>query len=297
MSVRDEIFIEIEKFGSMTIDRYMEICNTYYYQTRDPLGANGDFTTAPEICQIFGEIIAVWVINKWQALGAPKDFALVELGAGRGTLMADLLRAAKVVSDFQPQIHIVEFSEVLRDKQKISLPNTKVTWHDELPKLEIPAIIIANEFFDALPIKQLIDLQEREIIIKNGELEFTHKPQDVVEISPASEAIMREIAENYQGGIIIDYGYVTGSGDTFQALHKHKYVNPLRNCGETDLTAHVNFSALSALAPQPSKITTQGEFLLQYGGGIRAKKLGLEADFARLVTPEQMGELFKVLTF
>jgi len=291
--IHKQIFVEIERDGVMPIDRYMEICNTHYYSTRDPLGANGDFTTAPEISQIFGEIIGVWAIERWQKLGSPKEFALVELGAGRGTLMADLLRAARVLPEFQPQIHIVEISPILREKQQAAIKNA--TWHESMPKLKIPAIIIANEFFDALPIKQFADNEERKIIIENGELKFTLPEKNVVEISPVSEGLMQEIAANYQGGIIIDYGYVIGSGDTFQALRKHKFTNPFKDCGEADLTAHVNFGCLAEIVG--GKLTTQGEFLLNYGGAFRAKKLGKEADFDRLVSPEQMGELFKVLTF
>ena len=277
----------------MPIDRYMEICNTHYYSTRDPLGTQGDFTTAPEISQIFGEIIAIWAIEKWQKLGSPQDFALVELGAGRGTLMADLLRAAKVLPEFQPQIHIVEISAILREKQRAKVP--QATWHTIVPKLDIAAIVIANEFFDALPIKQFVDGVERKIMLENGKLQFTLPAKNIIETSPVSESIMTEIVANYAGGIIIDYGYITGSGDTFQALKNHRYTNPLENCGEEDLTAHVNFGRLAEISG--GAITAQGEFLLHYGGAIRAKKLGKEADFARLVSPEQMGELFKVLTF
>jgi NADH dehydrogenase [ubiquinone] 1 alpha subcomplex assembly factor 7 len=271
----------------------MELCNTHYYSTRDPLGAAGDFTTAPEISQIFGEMIAIWAIEKWQKLGSPTEFALVELGAGRGTLMADLLRAAKVAPEFQPQIHIVEISPVLRAKQQAAIG--KGTWHISVPKLDIPAIIIANEFFDALPIKQFVDGVERKIALENGTLQFTLAAKNVVETSPVSESIMTNLAANCVGGIIIDYGYIHGTGDTFQALYKHRYVNPLENCGEADLTAHVNFARLAEISG--GKITTQGEFLLHYGGAVRAKKLSRESDFARLVAPEQMGELFKVLTF
>ena len=290
--LKDNIISKIQANGAMPIDRYMELCNTHYYSTRDPLGANGDFTTAPEISQIFGEMIAIWAIERWQKLGSPEEFALVELGAGRGTLMADLLRAARIVPAFQPQIHIVEISPILREKQREAI--VLATWHTTLPKLNIPAIVIANEFFDALPIKQFDGEVERKIELKNGELQFSSKNVSR-ETSPVSESIMAEIAANYAGGIIIDYGYITGSGDTFQALHKHKYVNPLENCGEADLTAHVNFGRLAEICG--GRITTQGEFLLHYGGAIRAKKLGKEADFARLVSPEQMGELFKVLSF
>lgn len=291
--IKEQILSEIQANGAMPIDRYMEICNTHYYSTRDPLGAGGDFTTAPEICQIFGEIIAVWAIQKWQEIGSPEDFALVEIGAGRGTLMADLLRAAKVLPAFQPEIHIVEISPVLREKQKAAIG--KGTWHEQLPNLDIPAIIIANEFFDALPIKQFVDGEERKITEENGALSFTHPARNVVEASPVSDEIMQQMAADYQGGIIIDYGYVTGTGDTFQALRQHKKVNPLEDSGEADLTAHVNFGILAEICN--GNVTTQGEFLLRYGGAIRAKKLGLESDFARLASPDQMGELFKVLTF
>lgn len=295
----------------MPIDRYMELCNTHYYSTRDPLGTAGDFTTAPEISQIFGEIIAVWAIEKWQKLGSPAEFALLELGAGRGTLMGDLLRAAKVVPQFKPQIHIVEISPVLREKQWAALTrhpeldsgsheiagqarNDGVFWHEQIPKLNTPTIVIANEFFDALPIKQFDGAVERKILLHEGKLQFS-TPNISHETSPISEAIMADLRTNCAGGIIIDYGYITGAGDTFQALKNHRYTNPLENCGEADLTAHVNFGKLAEICG--GQVTTQGEFLLRYGGAIRAKRLGKEADFARLASPEQMGELFKVLTF
>jgi len=295
--LKKQIIAEINANGQMPIDRYIELCNTHYYSSRDPLGKDGDFTTAPEICQIFGEMIAVWAITKWQEIGAPNEFALVELGAGRGTLMADLLRAAKVLPGFNPQIHIVEISPILREKQREKLFDINVQWHATTPILDIPTIVIANEFFDALPIKQFIGTEERKISAVNGELIFTHPARDIREISPVSEEIMHEISSNYAGGIIIDYGYITGTGDTFQALKAHRHVGTLEHCGDADLTSHVNFSRLAEISTKPCKITTQGEFLLHYGGAIRAKKLGQEADFARLASPEQMGELFKVLTF
>jgi SAM-dependent MidA family methyltransferase len=296
MTLKNQIISEIKSTGGMTIDRYMEICNTHYYTTRDPLGAKGDFTTAPEISQIFGEMIAVWAITAWERIGKPEKCALLELGAGRGTLMKDFLRAIKVAPQFQPEVHLVEFSPILQEIQRKNLGD-KITWHKEVPALSIPTILIANEFFDALPIKQFCSNQERLILESGGEL-YLSTENDIREESPVCTQIMQKISSDCAAGIIIDYGYQEpAQGDTFQALRKHKFHNILQDCGEADLTAHVNFSALERACLKPSKITTQAEFLLSHGADIRAKILGKEADLERLASPLQMGSLFKVLTW
>ena len=285
----------------MTVDRYMELCLTHpvhgYYMKQDPFGANGDFTTAPEISQIFGEIIGVWCVTKWEQAGKPEKFALMELGPGRGTLMSDLLRGVKHIHGFKPEIHLVEISPVLRAAQREKLP--QAIWHNEIPQLKIPTIVIANEFFDALPIKQFIGDKERMIIANGDNLAF-NMPADegtVHEICPAARDIMAKISEN-MAGIIIDYGYrERRKADSLQAMRQHKFVSPLDNPGDADLTAHVDFAALINYSKKITNFYTQREFLLGHGADLRAKMLKKESDLARLIEPAQMGELFKVLCF
>jgi SAM-dependent MidA family methyltransferase len=296
-----KIIAEIKASGPMAVDRYMELCNTHYYATRDPFGAKGDFTTAPEISQIFGEMLGVWAIMEWEKLKRPKKIAIMELGPGRGTLMADLLRAIKLAPEFQPEIHLVEFSPTLREMQKKTLSKHKVEWHEEIPKLNMKTLVIANEFFDALPIKQYTPEGERLIYEKDGELFFN--ANDVsIELSPLSKTIMQDISASTAAGAIIDYGYFTPKGaDTLQAVKDHKYHNVLEDPGEADLTAHVNFAELAAncltSGNKKPRLMTQREFLLAYGADVRAKILGKENDLERLIAPGQMGELFKVLCF
>ncbi len=280
--------------GPVNIARFMELClahPTYgYYMTRDPLGRAGDFTTAPEISQMFGELIGLWAADCWQKMGAPTKVALVEFGPGRGTLMADALRAAKSVPDFNTalEVHLVEISPVLREIQRAALINHKIAWHysiDTLPAC--PNIIIANEFFDALPIRQFMKQpsgwHERLVgLDKNNELVFglssnstqTLKlgypstlvgegdPKDrvrgvkngaIFEISPASQDIIKSLSTHLKShsgaALFIDYGHTqSGFGDTLQALKAHKMVSPLEHVGEADLTAHVDFEKLAKTA-------------------------------------------------
>ena len=211
MTALEKIIIEmIEAEGPIGIDRYMALCLGHplhgYYMSRDPFGAAGDFTTAPEISQIFGELIGVWCVNAWAALGSPAQFALVELGPGRGTLMADLLRAAKAVPEFvaAAQVHLVEMSPVLRAAQKAKLGDA-VNWHDTVASLPaLPSLIIANEFFDALPIRQfeMRDGQtyERAVGVQDGKLKLGLAPTDkifakegVYEVSSGSEAVGEDL--------------------------------------------------------------------------------------------------------
>lgn len=295
--LKKQIIDKIRTSGGIGVDELIELCNTHYYSTRDPLGAKGDFITAPEISQIFGEIIGVWAITQWELLKRPEKIAIMELGAGRGTLMADLLRAIKIAPDFNPEIHIVEISPVLRNKQKEALKKYNVTWHNSPKQLDIPTIIIANEFFDALPIKQFCGLEERRMLEKDGKLYFSHN-EVTLETCEIAKNIISDITLWAAAGVIIDYGYFTPStGDSLQAMKTHKYTNPLENLGDSDITSHVNFAELAAACLKKPKLMTQREFLLAYGADIRAKILGKEQDLQRLIAPEQMGELFKVLCF
>jgi len=319
----------IAKHGSISVAEYMNLALAHpeygYYMGRDPLGVAGDFTTAPEISQVFGEIIGAWLANQWLLLGSPKNIALVELGAGRGTLMADILRATKNLKGFHEatSFHIVEISPHLRQKQWKTLAgkHERIEWHetiDTLPKKLI--LLIANEFFDALPIRQFVrseaGLLEKFIIVQDDNLKFAPpcNDADVVETCEPAKSIMREIAKHIKthkgAGIIIDYGYVGGSaGNTLQAMKNHKYHDVLADVGEADITAHVDFLALAEAARAEGIIAEdaipQGAFLMRNGAGERTTNLcaisapeqqkSLISGLKRLADPEEMGELFKVL--
>ncbi len=306
--------------GPLTIAQYMDTClgdpDHGYYTTRDPFGADGDFITAPEISQIFGELIGLWCAVVWQNMGAPKPIKLIELGPGRGTLMADALRAALRVPDFieAAQVHLVETSPVLRQMQRERLETSGKTphWHgslDEVP--EGAAIIIANEFLDALPVRQYErrgeDWFERCVrVSKKGKLEFCSSskplktseilPQtihenaqdgDMVEIRPHSDKIAETIAARAQdtptAALLIDYGHETTTpGETLQAVMAHGFVDPLEKPGEADLTAHVDFAQLGDSARrhglQVHGSLPQGEFLLALGLKERCERLIADTD-------------------
>jgi SAM-dependent MidA family methyltransferase len=297
-----------------------------YYRTRDPLGRGGDFTTAPEISQMFGEMIGAWCMMAWQAMGRP-DFTLVEFGPGRGTLMADLLRVAgKVMPDFTKaaRLHLVETSPALRSRQAECLSVYEPVWHESIEDVpQGPSLFVMNEFFDALPIRQFVttDAGLAELCVgidpESDRLAFVMEraikyplPDGrglILETCPAALAIVRElsarIARHGGAALIVDYGYDTpGGGGTFQAVKAHAYADPLADPGEADLTAHVDFGALAEAARQAGVTVQgpvgQGEFLLSLGIAERAAKLGTEEALGalhRLTAPEQMGTLFKVL--
>ena len=300
----------------------MAAANAHYYATRDPLGAAGDFTTAPEISQMFGELIGLWAADLWQRAGSP-DVYWVELGPGRGTLTADALRAA-ARAGFAPPIHFVETSPTLRAEQASRVPNA--TWHDDVEELptDRSLLIVANEFFDALPIRQLVrgrtGWHERLVACQDTLfLPIAGKPVpesiipphlaaappgSVIETSPASVGIMRVLAARVvaQGGALlaIDYGYEGPAvGDTLQAVRGHAFTNPFEEPGERDLTAHVDFATLglvgTASGARVSSPVEQGAFLRALGIDARAAALGpaVAPDRDRLVVA--MGTLFKVL--
>jgi NADH dehydrogenase [ubiquinone] 1 alpha subcomplex assembly factor 7 len=316
--------------GPMPLDRYMALCLSHpqfgYYMTRDPFGASGDFTTAPEMSQVFGELIGVWLLNSWAALGSTKKFALVELGPGRGTLMADILRAVKAVPEFAhaAEVHLVETSPVLRALQREKLGD--VVWHDTVEFLPaMPCFFIANEFFDALPIQQFENRAgrwfQRCIGFGEGKLKMGLVPaspmtgeEGLHEVSPVSKAIAEDLGSHiakYGGAaLVIDYGHLkTAVGDTLQAMRKHAFISVLDEPGEADITAHVDFEALAKsfisggadLLP----MLTQGQFLKAMGLDLRTEKLAAKLagqpaeDFIaasrRLADADQMGNLFKVI--
>jgi NADH dehydrogenase [ubiquinone] 1 alpha subcomplex assembly factor 7 len=313
--------------GPVSLHDYMEAANAAYYGGRDPLGGAGDFITAPEISQMFGELIGLWCADLVLRAGAG-NAAYVELGPGRGTLAADALRAM-AKAGLTPPVHFVETSPVLREKQRISVPQAR--WHDGMTSLpeDRPLVIVANEFFDALPIRQYerTGLGWRERFVADGRfllgstdcageipLPLADAPMgSLAERNPAAESIMAALAERIarQGGALLalDYGYEgPASGDTLQAMTAHTYADPLTEPGTRDLTAHVDFAMLAAIArmhgARPTPCVTQATFLTALGIAARAQSLvrsnpaaaeSVEAARHRLVAPDAMGRLFKVL--
>jgi NADH dehydrogenase [ubiquinone] 1 alpha subcomplex assembly factor 7 len=308
-----------------------------YYMRRDPFGGRGDFITAPEVSQVFGELIGLFLAQVWEDRGRPKPFRLVELGPGRGTLMADALRAAAKVRPGiveAAQIALVEASRVLRGSQAKTLADRRVQWADDLAGVpdDAPLFLVANEFFDALPIRQFVRSErgwhERRIGAEDGALRFVAAPDPIpitaprhlgdpaagaiFEASPAARATASAIGQRIGrlGGValIVDYGHRGGWGDTLQAVRAHGYADPLTEPGEADLTAHVDFGALcDAAGREGARVSgpiAQGEFLEALGIRLRGAMLkraapqesgAIDAAIDRLTRAEQMGHLFKVL--
>jgi len=302
--------------GPVTVSDYMDICLGHpefgYYKKQDPFGDQGDFITAPEISQMFGELIGLWAVFVWQQMGQPKHFNLVELGPGRGTLMMDALRAAKKNQAFLAAmvLHFVETSPTLCQIQKQTMLPFTVRHLKNVGQIpDGPLIVIANEFFDALPIRQfqflngrryerMIGLDDKQQfcfmlnpnpVDRGAGLGFDKSIDDnaIYEVSPAGQSVMNDLTKRIQsfGGTVltIDYGYQGSAlGGTFQAIYKHKFHDPLRLPGDADLTAHVDFSALAQVAGEHpltvSKVTTQRDFLLQMGIQERAQMLATYAD-------------------
>ena len=324
--------------GPISVSEYMETCLTHplhgYYCRKPVFGGNGDFTTSPEISQMFGEIMGLWMVKSWLDQGSPQKIILLELGPGRGTLLNDALRAASKVPDFlkSMQIYLLEKSYQMRQTQKNTLKKFNLTWIENLSQLpEYPLFFIANEFFDALPIKQykkihdvwrerLISAKRDKLILKLSDLplkkfelanwEGKARHGDIIEIRPEAQELMFEIATRITtfggAGLIIDYGGWNSLGDTIQAVKGHKYVDWLDTPGEADITAHVDFKALSANLPcRHSHLLNQGLFLERLGITKRAQTLckgmkcaQLEEHIAahrRLTHPSEMGNLFKVM--
>ena len=288
----------------------MDACNSYYYATRDPLGESGDFTTAPEISQMFGELVGACLADCWARAGRRADAAYVELGPGRGTLAADALRAMRSAG-LEPEVHFVETSPVLREAQRRLHPDAQ--WHDDLFSLpEKPLLLAANEFLDALPIRQFVGPVERKVTIAAGGLTFD-RDGDITETSPPRDKAVRTIADRVvaSGGValIVDYGHAkTAIGDTLQAVHAHAFAPVLDKPGEHDLTAHVDFEKVADGAREAGAAVTpvvaQGEWLGRLGIEHRAGALAtthprraaeIHAARKRLCDTDQMGTLFKVI--
>lgn len=341
MSLSDDLIARIRQTGPLSIADYMAECLLHpvhgYYTTRDPLGAAGDFTTAPEISQMFGELIGLALAQGWIDQGRPKRFVLAELGPGRGTLMADLLRAARAVPGFAEaaEICLVEASPALRAVQAETLKGHAPRWLDRVEDLpgDRPLFAVANEFFDALPVRQFLRRGagwcERRVGLRDGALAFglgVEAPQvalahrlddtrdgDLVEICEAAPQIVTALASRIaaRGGaaLIVDYGDWRSLGDTLQALRAHEPADVLADPGQADLTAHVDFEPLAGAARTAgcahSRLTPQGVFLERLGITARAQALArggsgaalddLVAAHRRLTHPDEMGNLFKVL--
>ena len=321
----------IRQFGPIPVAQYMAESNAMYYASRDPLGAAGDFVTAPEISQMFGEMIGLWCADLWQRAGSPEGIAWVELGPGRGTLAADALRAI-ASQKLRPEVHLVEASPVLRAEQAKRVPNA--VFHDGVDDLptDRPLLIVANEFFDALPIRQLVKTEggwrERMVGLNDGSLQFESgtKPMDdavpaaraeadygaVLETCPSAAALWRDLCERVgeQGGAIlaIDYGYIDAqTGSTLQAVRRHEKVGVFDAPGDMDLTAHVDFATLAEIGADAGltvSVGEQGAWLNALGIEQRAQMLmkssagGADAvatAYRRLTDPGEMGTLFKVI--
>lgn len=337
-ALRDILLARICRDGPLPLSLYMTECLLHpdhgYYSTRDPLGQAGDFTTAPEISQMFGELAGLCLAQTWLDQGAPASFVLAEAGPGRGTLMADLLRATRAVPGFHAalSLHLIEASPVLRAVQARTLARDDITWHDSVDTLpDAPLYLVANEFFDALPIRQFQrrgdGWRERCVGVRDGRLVFglsdplalpqlAHRISDtaenrIVELCPAGTAIAatlgQRIADHGGAALIVDYGGWRSLGDTFQAVAGHAGADPLDSPGAADLTAHVDFGALArAAAPcAHSGLTPQGVFLERLGITERARALAQSlhgaartthvAAHRRLTHPDEMGTLFQVL--
>jgi NADH dehydrogenase [ubiquinone] 1 alpha subcomplex assembly factor 7 len=314
--LRDEIAALIVAEGPLSVARYMALCLGHprhgYYMVRDPFGAAGDFTTAPEISQMFGELIGLWAASIWQGMGSPPKLRLVELGPGRGSLMSDALRAARALPAFRGalSVHMVEMSPVLRRAQQSALNamGVEATWHDTVDTaLDGPVILIANEFLDALPLSQFVrsDAGWRERLVglnADGALAFGlgpvsdirlplhHPPGTLIEMPQASDGVVRTVARHVAkaGGaaLFIDYGsMVSGTGDTLQAVKAHAFVDPLAEPGMADLTVQVNFERVAYMAEHAGAAThgptTQGAFLEALGLATRAEVLKRKATSAQ----------------
>ena len=314
---------QVGRSGPISLGDFISLAMTHpkygYYVKGNPLGEEGDFITAPEISQIFGELIGAWVIDLWAKMGSP-DFNLIECGPGRGTLMADILRIGSKVPSFTEKVHLrfIESSSLLREKQEKSINSyslgSSAKWYDTVSDISVdkPCIIIGNEFIDALPIEQLRRTeqgwQQRKVDVGKGEdsklvfceqeaekalldyLPSKTSSNEIYEISPARNRFMKgclRVMKEHDGAcLFIDYGHTSSHhGDTLQAVKSHKYSNVLDNVGRSDITSHVDFDALSRVMSgdediKQEPVVSQRQFLLNLGVEYRAQVLEASADDA-----------------
>ena len=335
----EEIRAMIEAEGPIGVDRYMTLCLQHprhgYYTTREAIGR--DFITAPEVHQMFGELVGLWAAQVWLDMGSPAPLRLVELGPGRGTLMADALRATRIVPGFHAaaRVHLVETSPRLRAAQadRLERAGVPVAWHAALDEVPAgPAIVLANEFFDALPVhhylrgasgwhERVVGLDAQGALVFGASAEPVvvagpaGRPGDILEVGHAALAAMATLAGQIarEGGALLalDYGHAeSGLGETLQAVRGHRYADVLAAPGEADLTAHVDFFALARAATMAGGRAfgpvEQGSFLGRLGIFARAEALkrsatpeqaaAVDAALARLAAPESsMATLFKAL--
>ena len=334
-ALADYLKNHIAAHGPMDVGAFMTLALGHpehgYYMKKDPFGAGGDFTTAPEISQMFGEVLGAWTADIWSQMGRPDPFVLLECGPGRGTLMADMMRATSKVAGFHAacRIHLLEMSPVLKSLQREKLADFEVNWHENLSSLSVdyPFVVIANEFLDALPVRQMQKMKDgwKERLISHSEKEGFHficgsamsgdfpaaEVDAIFEIGPARVSFVSNVADLLvqAGGValFIDYGHIQSApGDTLQAVYKHQYVSVFEHIGDADLTSHVDFEALQRVVP--ARIygpVEQGAFLKALGIAQRAaylmeksdkkQKDAIEKSLHRLTHSSQMGSLFKVM--
>jgi NADH dehydrogenase [ubiquinone] 1 alpha subcomplex assembly factor 7 len=332
-SLADSFRRLIAATGPISLAQFMGEANARYYAGRDPLGSDGDFITAPEVSQMFGELIGLWLADLWRRAGSPGAVRYVELGPGRGTLAADALRAM-LRHGLAPQVHLVEGSPALRALQREAVPEAE--FHDDLAQVpaDAPLLLVANEFLDALPVRQLVKTGAgwREMMVSTDQagrfvpvagdrpmdaaVPETRRDADVgtvLETCPGAAAVVAEAARRLarQGGaaLFIDYGHAAPrAGSTLQAVRVHRKVDPFADPGEADLTAHVDFATLAEVARAHGArwlgTVPQGAWLGALGIDARTEALTAAAPGHRealmrardrLVGDEQMGQLFKVM--
>ena len=339
MQIETKIKDLIKKSGPISLSQYMEIClwddENGYYTSNQVLGRHGDFITSPEISQTFGELIGLWALSFYQKFIDNKRLCITELGSGRGTLLRDAIRTISMVTKNKVDldITILEKSKRLIALQEENLKNKNIKWISDIKGLSFePQIIIANEFFDALPINQYVrnneGWYEKKITTKNGKLCFTlgnkiwvpsnsifsnFKIGDTLEHSEQTISIFSNICNHlirYDGVLlVVDYGNISGIGDTLQAVNNHKFRSILEKPGQSDLSSHVNFRLLKEIAIKKnlyvSPVKEQRNFLLELGIEERLKSLTknvssalaetVESEIKRLIDPDKMGSLFKVI--
>jgi SAM-dependent MidA family methyltransferase len=314
----EEIAAEIARSGPMRLDRFMAQANAAYYAGRDPFGRTGDFVTAPEITQAFGELLGLWSAAAWEAMGAPPRVTLAELGPGRGTLMADALRAiGRAAPGFRAalSVHLVEASPALRAAQAQRLGDAVAAWHDDAAALpDGPLIVLANEFLDALPIRRFVAGGEVAVTLAGGGLAFTTIPAEARfgpgEVCEAALALATLLARRGATALFIDYGPADATPeDSLQAVRGHARADPLAEPGTVDLTAHVDFGAFARAARAAGGAAQgpvpQGEFLRRLGlpertailcrSAAPAQAALLQSGARRLMDADAMGLLFKAM--